>query len=167
MVFSQSLKIPIILGPLEGPEIKTKGPIGPLRPLLGTPMLKKYPPKQWFSIYGHFLWNLVFTAIFCRQDLICNQQYSTETLLEPFKVLRLFVINDFSIANINSQFERLKVLERVCLNIGPLCTGLIEGVFVLKQIIGLKLKKQKYQGITVGYCKKSNLSFLKLRLLFF
>ena len=40
LVFSQSLKITIILGPLVGPEIKTKGPIGPLGPLLGTPMLK-------------------------------------------------------------------------------------------------------------------------------
>ena len=37
VVFPQSLKITIIL---EGPNIKTKGPIGPLRPMLGTPMLK-------------------------------------------------------------------------------------------------------------------------------
>ena len=38
--FPQSLNITIILGPLVEPEIKTKGPIGPLGPMLGTPMLK-------------------------------------------------------------------------------------------------------------------------------
>ena len=38
--FPQSLNITILLGPLVGPEIKTKGPIGHLGPVLGTPMLK-------------------------------------------------------------------------------------------------------------------------------
>ena len=70
-------------------------------------------------------------------------------------MLRLFVLNDFSIANINSQFERLKVLERVCLNIGPLCTGLIEGVFFLKQIIGLKLKNKNIKASLWDIVKKA------------
>ena len=40
LVFPQSLKITIILRPLVGSEIKTKGPTGPLGPLLGLPMFK-------------------------------------------------------------------------------------------------------------------------------
>ena len=40
LIFPQSLKITIILGPQVGPGIKTRGPIVPLGPLLGLPMFK-------------------------------------------------------------------------------------------------------------------------------
>ena len=72
LVFPQSLKITIILGPLVGSEIKTKGPIGPPRTPARGAYVQEYPLEQWFSIYGqftHFVLNLVFTAIFCRQHL--------------------------------------------------------------------------------------------------
>ena len=39
--------------------------------------VQKYNLEQWFSIYGqftHFGYNLVFTAIFCRQPLKCLSQ---------------------------------------------------------------------------------------------